>query len=148
MTTWSVDPKWAEDQLDKAGLTARTQQARNVRESVMLLVLQFNSEDYGYDHKMQVLELFNKLAKQHELVGRDATDPGARWSEFKLGDVNPGATVRVRDEAYAGDAGNRHNGMVGKFVAARGGEAVVQYHGSPDGTGARHRPEKLEVLKK
>jgi hypothetical protein len=146
---YEIDAKWAEAQLEDAGYTDRTQESIDVREAVMLLVLQFNSIELGAGTKLEVLEMFSKLAQQQELVGRDVQSPGARWTEFQLGaEVRPGATVRVRESAYEGDAGDKHNGRVGHFVGARGGQAIIQYANSTDGTGHRHLPEKLEVLTK
>lgn len=147
MSKYIVDPEWAEDQLRQAGFTGKDASGRALRESVMLLILQFNAIDEDAAHKMQALEFFGKLAQRHELVGRDVMTPGARWRPFDLGgDVRPGATVRVRENAYEGAAGDRHNGKVGKFVAARGGSVIVQYAGSAEGTGHRHTPDKLEAL--
>jgi hypothetical protein len=144
---YTIDVDWAEAQLEDAGYTDRTQDSIDVREAAMLLVLQFNSIDLGAATKLEVLEMFTKLAQQQELVGRDVQSPGARWSEFQLGaEVRPGATLRVREDAYEGDAGDKHNGRVGHFVGARGGQAIVQYANSTDGTGHRHNPDKLEVL--
>lgn len=146
---YTIDVDWAEEQLKDAGYTDRTQESINVREAAMLLVLQFNSIDMGAAEKLEVLEMFSKLAQQHELVGRDVQSPGARWTVFELGgEVRPGATVRVRENAYEGDAGAKHNGRSGHFVAARGGQAIVQYANSTEGTGHRHAPDKLEVLVK
>lgn len=146
---YTIDVNWAEEQLKDAGYTDRTQESINVREAAMLLVLQFNSIDLGAAEKLEVLEMFSKLAQQHELVGRDVQSPGARWTAFELGgEVRPGATVRVRESAYTGDAGAKHNGRSGHFVAARGGQAIVQYANSTEGTGHRHAPDKLEVLVK
>lgn len=145
---FKIDPDWAENQLRDAGYTDRHQDAIDVRESTMLLILQFNSLDTDPANKIKVLELFAKLSQGHELVGRNVMTPDARWREFNLGDVHPGSTVRVRADAYEGDTGARHNGMVGRLVAARGGEGIVQYHNSTEGAGHRHRPDKLEVLVK
>ena len=145
--TYKIDPEWAKDQLDQAGFTDSDQQLKNVREAVMMLVLQFNSIDVPDVDKLESLPLFTKLAHRMELVGRDVQTPGARWTEFQLGgEVRPGATVRVREDAYEGAAGARHNGRVGKLVAARGGQAVVQYANSAESTGHRHTPDKLEAL--
>ena len=148
MTTYNVDPEWVADQLNAAGYDGRSGEKQQVRNSVESLVREFNRQQHTAPNKLKVLELFYKLAQQQELVGRNVQSPNARWREFNLGDVNPGATVRVRDDAYSGDAGTRHNGMVGRLVAARGGDAIVQYHNSTDGAGHRHLPSRLEVLVK
>lgn len=148
MTDRIIDVHWAEDQLIEAGYTdKRSQKMRNIREAVMLLVVQFNNAQVATEDVGVAMELFNKLVDGHELVGRNVQAPGARWTDFQLGaDTRPGATVRVRENAYEGSAGDRHNGMVGHFVGARGGQAIVQYANSTEGMGHRHPPDKLEVL--
>jgi hypothetical protein len=150
MTNYKIDIEWAEEQLSLAGYTdERSQESKEIRNAVLLLALQFNSLDVKPVDKVTALELFNKLAQEEELVGREVQRPDARWTEFNLGgEVRPGATVRVRQNAYEGSAGENHNGMVGRFVAARGGQAIVQYANSSEGTGHRHAPDKLEVLVK
>jgi hypothetical protein len=148
MTTFNIDPEWVADQLDAAGYDGRSAEKQQIRTSVESLIREFNRQPHNASNKLKVLELFSKLAQQQELVGRNVQNPNARWREFNLGEVTPGSTVRVRDDAYSGDAGTRHNGMVGRLVAARGGDAIVQYHNSTDGAGHRHAPRSLEVLVK
>lgn len=147
MNDYKLDTGWFQEQLDEAGYTTdRGDDFARTRETVILMALQFNASPGTAEEKLKALELFSKLAQGNELVGRNVQNPGARWTDLRLGEVKMGSTVRVRHDAYPGASGKRHNGMIGRLVAVRGGQCAVQYADSSDGTGHRHQPDKLEVL--
>lgn len=144
----NVDLVWARKQLDDAGYRTGTDRSGAIRDAVELLLVELTHQELSVADQSVVLELFDKLAHKQELVGRETQRPDTTWAPFQLGDVDIGATVRVRAGGYVDKAGDFHNGRIGHLVAARGGYAVVQYAGEADTTGHRHPPAVLEVLVK
>lgn len=139
--------KWVRDQLDGAGYGAVTGERRTVREMVELLFLQLDSIKWLSDsERRDAIDIFTKLAKGYAIASDDVQNRRGNWIQFLLGDQPVGVTVRVKNNAYEGAAGEMHNGMIGKLVAARNRQAVVQYANSSEGTGHRHSPDILEVL--
>jgi hypothetical protein len=68
------------------------------------------------------------------------------WRPVMTRGVHTGDTVRVRHDAYEGEAAI-HNGRVGKVVALRNG-VIVAYEdtqGKSARMGVRHPPGKLEL---
>lgn len=70
------------------------------------------------------------------------------WEPFYLGDVELGAVVRVKSDAYSSETGAVHNGLVGYFTSAYGRRCTIRYIGRNDVVDYVHPPDKLEVLKK
>lgn len=141
--------EWVNEQLRLAGYIPENKERVSILNAVDLLFKELEQQRHTPEAERTVVELFYKLASGHAIAPKDVQ--GAQdhvWKPFRLGDVPNGATVRVRADAYDGDLGRRHNGMVGRLVAARGGEARVQYAESTEGTGHAHIPDKLEVLSK
>lgn len=142
----NVNMHTAEDQLDLAGYKGKAPERQRIRNGVLCLINQINSETYSREELVTVLDLFHKLAKGDTIVDSGVKEEGVRWRPFHLGYVTPGTVVRVRIDAYDGEQGRKHNGMVGRLVAARGGQAIVQYAESSEGMGHRHHPWALEAM--
>ena len=92
------------------------------------------------------LEVFQALVGLCEQVER--TDPPAVWVPFAVGEHVPGLLCRVRPDAYAGDAGDKHNERLGTISAIRNGRVYVTYKGHSAGTAINHPPQNIEVLDK
>lgn len=138
--------EWAREQLQFAGYDTRNRDRASISNSIDFLFKELDQQNHTPESRRIVVELFHKLASGHAIAPRDVQGRQGKWVQFRLGDVPPGATVRVRHDAYDGELGSRHNGMIGKIVAARGGFVAVQYSESSEGTGHRHLPDVLEVL--
>lgn len=147
MTT--ADYSKIESQLNGLGYTDDNLDGLRIRESVLELFHTLDAQDLSRAQEAAVISLFENLVNGDRLSSEYASETGhqAHWEEFKIGETRPGATVRVRADAYEGSAA-KHNRLVGTLVAIRGGRAVVQYTGRNDGVGHNHHPEMLEVLEK
>lgn len=73
-------------------------------------------------------------------------DMHRRYEDLKLGDISIGEDrVRVKDDAYEGHAGSRHNGQEGLVVGVRNGLVTVKYDSDDrDLMGHQHQAGKLE----
>lgn len=144
-----TDYKKVEEQLNSLGYTEDNLENLRVRETVIELFHTLEAQDLSVEQQTTTIELFYNLAQGVVLSSAWAV-PGGRethWTDFAIGQTRPGATVRVRPDAYEG-VGAKHNRLVGTLVAIRGGRAVVQYSGRNDGVGHYHDPSNLEVLEK
>jgi hypothetical protein len=103
---------------------------------------------YTQNHTPQTLQLtldgFTKLAQGHALVA--PADNNEQWVPLKPGNVVIRDLVRVKFDAYSGEAGQHHNNRRGRVVAIRHGDIIVKYDDGkqPPGDGVHHSPHALE----
>ena len=93
----------------------------------------------------EALSVFSKLARGHNIKEEDSDD-NYIWIALQPGQVTVADVVRIKADAYSGDAGPIHNGRVGKVVGIRYGEIYVKSTDgkSPEIDGTPYSPYKLE----
>ena len=90
----------------------------------------------------QTLTYFSKLAKRHVLT----EDKNTKWALAGPGLINVGDEVRVKLDAFTGSTGVLHNGRIGKVVAIRYGDVIVNSSDevAPSLSGTHFSPHVLE----
>lgn len=134
-----VDKDWVKAQFTQAKIRQNTGDA-------VLKLLEAWSEIEGLDELGQdnAIHTFSKLARGHALVisGPD------RWAAVQIGaQIAVGDIVRVRADAFIAQAGRKHNGRIGKVVAKRAGDIIVDSTDDvePKLVGVHYPANKLEV---
>lgn len=89
-----------------------------------------------------VLAVFSELAQGHAIVPADEFT----WVQARRGDIKVRDIVRVKSDAFAGDAGHAHNGRTGVVIAIRSGDIIVDLtdEQEPEVKGAHYQPDLLE----
>ena len=89
-----------------------------------------------------VLAVFSELAQGHAIVPADEFT----WVQARRGDIKVRDIVRVKADAFAGDAGHAHNGRTGVVIAIRSGDIIVDLtdEQEPEVKGAHYQPDLLE----
>lgn len=134
-----VDFDWVKAQLTKS----KTRQ--NVGDAVLKLLAMWDELDLPEAAQSAVLEKFKSLA---EYKAQDEEGSTERWFPVQIGaQVAVGDIVRVRADAFSREAGKTHNGRVGKVVAKRSGDIIVDSTDDvvPRLTGAHYPANKLEI---
>lgn len=135
---------WAHDQLDKAGYELHGPH-RKMRPIVDAALDAADMVKADEEDVTLALQLLDKLMHGHPLVVEEEPRPG-RWVPFELGDFGAGTRVRVKSDAYGSGIGERFNGRLGHFSAARNGQALVTFDDeSGNEFASRHLPSKLEA---
>lgn len=132
---------WAKSQLAAAKVPAQ------VGKSVAALVDLFDGHTFpNQEQRDQAADLFAKLAKEEALVDMDEDV----WTPVQVGFmIQVGDTVRVRANAFSGDAGLLHNGRIGRVLAKRSGDIIVRTTDDrPVLDGAHYPPSALEIKAK
>lgn len=133
-----VDFDWVKAQLTQA----KTRQAPG--DAVIALLKVWETMDFpNEDQQDSAVDLFTKLAKSHSLI----PDTGERWVSAQTGFMlSVGDEVRVRSDAFSGEAGRIHNGRRGKIVAKRSGDIIVKHTDGkkPSRDDARYPASALE----
>lgn len=137
MNEESVDLSWAQGQLAKAQVPVP------VGKAVIALLTTWAELNFPNEvQQKQAVELFSALSLNKAL----SEESEAVWKPVQVGfQVNVGDTVRIRNDAFAGDAGRVHNGRVGRVLAKRSGDIIVKT--TDDGPlldGAHYPPSVLE----
>lgn len=138
MPDWGVEPResWAWDQLEKLQLPD------TVMGPVIQLLKCWWNAHFPIDKTEQILELFNELARDHAL---HVPDEQYAWMPAKPGQIKVTDIVRVRSDAYQGGLGKEHNGRVGRIVAIRSGDVIINtVDDGPKLEGVHHSPFALE----
>jgi len=138
MPDWGLEPRerWAWDQL------AKLQLPDSVNSPVIQLLNCYWNAHFPVDKTEQILTLFNELARNHSL---DVPDERYDWVPAKPGQIKVTDVVRVRADAYQGGIGQEHNGRVGKIVAIRSGDVIINtIDDGPKQEGVHHSPFALE----
>lgn len=133
-----VDFEWVKQQLTRAKVRKITGKT-----AIELLKaweeLDFPSEELEH----AAIDTFAALAKGHALV----EDTADHWLPAQAGFMlQVGDTVRVRSDAFSGEAGRIHNGRVGRVVAKRSGDIIVKHTDGiePSRDDARYPASSLE----
>lgn len=112
----TVDYKWAKQQLNAA--RAR----RGAGDAALELLKAWEGITIEEALIPEAVELFSTLAKGHAFTSSDPT----LWVDaFPGGPVRVGTIVRIKADAFDGKSGKIHNGRVGKVVAIRSGDVIV-----------------------
>ena len=132
---------WAREQLQAARATPHEQGL------VMELLATFRQTllaDPMDGDKWRALDLFGELARGRAL--ETPRDEDWDWAPAKPGQLVLRDRVRVKKDAYGGDAGMAHNGRQGRVIAIRYGDIRVMYEdGGPcPPMGVAHSPHALE----
>lgn len=132
-----ITPEWAEDQMRRVSSDPDT------IEHVLGLIRFWIEAEIPEEQAEAVLTVFKGLAQGHSLVP-DA--PEETWVQARRGFLTVGDRVRVRHDAFAGEAGLTHNGRRGKIVAIRSGDIIVRSDDDvkPFLDGVHYPPDKLE----
>lgn len=112
----------------------------------LLSMLEKLAEQYDLtdDEQQMVLEYVRKLSLKHALV---ADKPDEKWGAVVPGEYNIRDKVRVREDAYTGVHGERHNGKRGRIVAVHQSKAVVIYDDAKNSEESfHHEPAALQRL--
>lgn len=117
MSNTELDLSWAKDQLANARVPAA------VGKGVLALLRSWDELKFPSDKQRdQALDIFSKLAKDEAIH----TETEHQYAPVMVGfNVQVGNTVRVRADAFSGDAGRIHNGRVGRVTAKRHGDIIV-----------------------
>jgi len=113
-----TDDDWIKDQLVAARVTVP------VGNAVITLLEAWGDLNFpSADQRDKALDLFARLAKGEAIV-EESED---RWAPMSIGfNIQVGDTVRVRPNYYTEPhLGRKHNGRVGKVVAKRSGDIIV-----------------------
>lgn len=112
-----VDVDWAKAQIIKA------RKRQNVGNAALKLLAVWNEiANLNEAAQEDALDAFAKLARSQALV----LEGEHRYVPVQIGaQVNVGDTVRVRADAFSSLAGQKHNGRIGKIVAKRNGDIIV-----------------------
>lgn len=130
--------RWVKEQLQ--AVKAR----RAVGETLLRLLDTWEEleEDLSEQLVNEVLQYFAPLAKRHALVN----EPDKTWLPAGPGNIKVGDEVRVSLTAYTGDLGVVHNGRIGRVVAIRYGDVIVNSTDGKEPTldGTHYSPHVLE----
>lgn len=135
-----VNYDWVAQQMTAARVTQEEGEAA-LRLLATWQELDFTTEDVA----QSTIALFGKLAQGHAVVPEVAA-ADELWVDLQPGQIVVSDEVRVKPDAYTGEAGTLHNGRRGKVVGVRYGDVIFR---SNDGReplieGAHHSPHKLE----
>src|SRR6187402_272263 len=115
--TSNFDKEWALDQLAAAKVTLP------IGNTVLKLLEAFENLPAlaTPEQTAEALSLFEKLAKGEAVV--DSTE---NWIPAQSGlMIRVGATVRIAPDAFKGSPGKVHNGRIGRVVAKRSGDIII-----------------------
>jgi hypothetical protein len=134
----SISEDWVREQFAQAKVKQATGTA------VLRLLEVWNTMNHSETSAAETVEVFSKVALGHALAQQGSADEV--WVQAQPGQITVGDEVRVKVDAYIGDAGQAHNGRRGRIVAIRYGDVIFK---SDDGkepviSGAHHSPYALE----
>lgn len=134
-----INYNWVKEQFAKTGVSLE------VGTSVLELLNRWESlSTNDVEKSKKVLEIFSKLALGHALVNEPVGNE--LWEDARPGFIKVADVVRVKHDAFDGPLGNVHNGRVGKIVAIRSGDVIVNSTDSvePALEGVHYTANKLE----
>lgn len=135
-----TDKDWLAIQVAKAGIAGTP--AGMLVHKVINALESADIEEKNADMIDDLVTLAVSLFKGRPIL----VDDGRQWTDYYLGDVNRGATVRVKPDAYLGSAGAKHNGKVGRLIGVHGYTATIVYEGQSADTATNHRADRLQKL--
>lgn len=134
-----LDMKWIKEQLQAAKVR------KPVGDATMKLVELIDSIELTDEQREQAVEMFSKLARGHAHVKINKKET---WIPARPGDIKVADEVRVRADAFSGEAGTVHNGRRGVVVGVRYGDVIFKSNDNkePFLDGAHYSPHALEKL--
>lgn len=111
-----INYEWVKDQFAKARVKI------SVGKPVLELLATWEKLNVKDEDAKSVFDVFSKVAVGHSLVN---TPEGEIWIDARPGDIKVADTVRVKNNAFNGTLGNLHNGRIGRIVAIRSGDIIV-----------------------
>ena len=133
-----VDFDWVKAQLSRSKTRKKPGDV-----AIELLKLWETFEFPNQTQQEDAIEVFSALANGYALLPESAD----RWLPANAGFMlTVGDTVRVRKDAFTGEAGMVHNGRRGVIVAKRSGDIIVKHTDGlvPSRNDARYPPSSLE----
>lgn len=113
-----LDLSWAKGQIASARVPAPVGKA-----TIALLIAWSEITFPNEKQRNQALDLFVTLAKDEAVV----EETNYTWKPVHVGGLlNRGDVVRVRHDAFKGDAGKMHNGRIGRVLDKRSGDIIVR----------------------
>ena len=133
-----VDYEWVETQLEQSHLP------EDIGDAVVTLLETWETIDLDDAKTMDIIDAFVSLVQGHSIV---PDHPDETWIEARMGFVHAGDRVRVKHNAFSGDAGKIHNGRLGKVSAVRSGDVIIRStdNREPFLDGVHYPAYKLEV---
>lgn len=113
-----TDPEWIRQQLTEGRVT------QPVGTAVLRLFEVWDTMTHTDATAQDTIDVFSKLALGHALVD-PAPEVQGLWAAAHPGFVVVGDTVRVKADAFDGSTGLVHNGRVGRVVAVRSGNVII-----------------------
>ena len=137
----NVDIDWVKEQMTKAKVRQGT------GTSVLRLLEVWNTMNHTEMSAKDALDIFSKVALGHALVEEKAPLDGV-WVDAQPGQIKITDIVRVKVDAFTGEAGPRHNGRVCKVVGVRYGDIVCKSidDREPLLDGTHYSPHDLQKL--
>jgi len=134
----SVNEDWVREQFAQAKIKQATGTA------VLRLLDVWNTMNHNDATATETVEVFSKVALGHALAPKGSSDEV--WIQARPGQITVGDEVRVKLDAYIGEAGQTHNGRRGRIVAIRYGDVIFKSDDDkePVINGAHHSPYALE----
>lgn len=134
----SVSEDWVREQFQQA----KVKQA--VGTAVLRLLDVWNTMNHSDKTAQETVEVFSRVALGHAIAPQGTGDEV--WVPAQPGQITVGDEVRVKVDAYDGEAGQMHNGRRGRIVAIRYGDVVFKSDDGkePEINGAHHSPHQLE----
>jgi hypothetical protein len=133
-----VNYNWVKEQFAKTGVSLE------VGTSVIELLKVWEKVSPKHiDDSKKALEILSKLALGHSLAEESGLEV---WEDARPGFIKVADIVRIKHDAFDGEIGNLHNGRVGKIVAIRSGDVIINSTDDlvPEIKGAHYSPSKLE----
>lgn len=134
-----VDYEWVKGQLKGAKVP------KDVGNGVLALFKTYEGLEVHPLNEERTAEVFAHLAQGRAMFAETED----HWIRISIGaHVEVGDTVRVRADAFPGDAGRTHNGRTGRVVAKRSGDVIVKSTDDrePAFDSAHYPPDTLEKL--
>jgi hypothetical protein len=134
-----INYNWVKEQFAKTGVSLE------VGTSVLELLKSWESASpKDVEQAKKAVEIFSKLSLGHALLNEPTGSE--LWEDAMPGFLKVADVVRVKHDAFDGPLGNVHNGRVGKIVAIRSGDIIVNSTDDvePSLNGVHYTPNKLQ----
>lgn len=121
---------------------------RYIGKSVLDLLEEWNRINQKPEDAKEIIDIFSKLALGHALVEAETEEFKGTWIPAMPGQVRMADIIRIKSDAFDGEAGKVHNGRIARVVGVRYGDIIVK---SVDGKspildGEHYKPTALEKL--
>lgn len=134
----TISEEWVREQFAQARVT------QSVGTAVLRLMELWNTMNHTDKSAAETIAVFSKVALGHALTPQNKT--AEVWVQAQPGQITVGDEVRVKADAYVGEAGTAHNGRRGRIVGIRYGDVIFKSEDdkTPVIEGAHHSPYMLE----